>query len=166
MCVHFILSLSPHSQFPQAPGSTQSCMRSVLLAPGRVKARLSVWPPPTTSFSASLSGTIAGAPLEDLSNFLPLRRRPAWWWVPPRVPRRTQTCFWAPPPRPGPAFLPARSVSRELRLGTHVCPRLLLSKSGMGSVCPRLSPFGDGTPCFINNEHLNSAGRGQSFHRE
>ena len=48
MCVHFILSLSSHSQFPQALRSTQRCVRSVLLAPGRVKARLPVWPPLTT----------------------------------------------------------------------------------------------------------------------
>lgn len=56
-------ALSSHSQFPQAPGPTQRCVRSVLLSPGRVKAGFPVWPLLTPSFSASLSGTTAGAPL-------------------------------------------------------------------------------------------------------
>lgn len=164
VCVHFILCVSPDSRFPQAPGSTQRCMRWVLLAPYWVKARLPVWPPLTPSSSTSLSGTAAGSPLEDLSKFLLLRHRPEQWWVPPWVPRWTQTCSGHPSPGSGPAFLPACSVSRQLLLGTPVCPGLLLSESGTRSVCPAFSWFGDRTTCFINNKHLNSAGRRQPFH--
>lgn len=108
VCVLFILCVSPGSWFPQAPGSTQRCMRWVLLAPCWVKARLHVWPPLTPSSSTSLSGTAAGSPLEDLSKFLLLRHRPEQWWVPLWVPRWAQTCFSGhPSPESGPAFLPA-----------------------------------------------------------
>lgn len=163
VCVLFILCVSPGSWFPQAPGSTQRCMRWVLLALCWVKARLPVWPPLTPSSSALLSGTAAGSPLEDLSKFLLLRHRPEQWWVPLWVPRWAQTCFWPPVPRVWPCLPPSRCVSRELLLGTHVCPGLLLSESGTRSVCPTLSWFGDRITCFINNKHLDSVDRRQPF---
>ena len=145
-------------------GAERRQPRAIRMRQGQLGARLPVWPPLTPSSSTSLSGTAAGCPLEDLSKFLLLRHRPEQWWVPPWVPRWTQTCSGHPSPGSGPAFLPACSVSRQLLLGTPVCPGLLLSESGTRSVCPAFSWFGDRTTCFINNKHLNSAGRRQPFH--
>ena len=119
VCVHFI----PDSQFPQAPGSTQRCMRWVLLAPYWMKARLPVWSPLTPSSSTSLSGTAAGSPLEDLSKFLLLRHRPEQWWVPPWVPRWTQTCFWPPVPRVWPCLPPGLQCVQAAAAGDSRLPR-------------------------------------------
>ena len=141
MCPLYTVVIIPQP-VPPGPG-VHTALREV----GSISTRPGEGPAPCLAssdnvFSASLSGTIDGAPLEDLSNFLLLRRRPAWWWVPPRVPRRTQTCFWAPL-RPGlalpssrPAVCPgscgwghtsapgSSSPSLEWGVSAQGCPRL------------------------------------------